>query len=641
MSSDAVDAKEIAARTPAGPQMLEAILDNAVNAIITIDVDGTILTANPAAVHTFGYPLDELIGGDITMLMPEPHRSRHDDYIKRYIATGTPRIIGIGREVEGQRKDGSLFPMHLSVSQFVVDGQRYFAGIVADLTDNKRRAVLAATVFDHIPDAIIVTDIDRRVLQCNSAFQRIFGWQEAEVVGESSALFFADQADFETVRARELSETGNTHEPLNLQLRRKSGEVFPTNTVTACIREGGRSVGYICIVRDITVELERETALRKAQRMEAYGQLTGGVAHDFNNLLTIIMGNQELLEMRLRDERDRALLKRAQDAAAMGARLTNRLLTFARRRHLEPTVVHLNDQINGLVELLRRTIGEPIRLQCRLAGDLRTIRADPSEIENAVLNLALNARDAMPDGGELVLETRNAVFQPGDEIDRGGIPAGRYVQLAVSDTGTGMTQDVLSRAFEPFFTTKEPGRGTGLGLSTIYGFVKQSGGHITIYSEPGLGTTVNLYLPAADGEALASSASTRPEAEARARAETVLVVEDNPDVCDVSMARLQSMGFKVLEASDAQSAISILKSGRQVDLVFSDIVMSGGMSGFDLVRWIDANMSHLKVLLTSGFSPDIARAEDESSVRKLRVLRKPYSRAELDEAISAILAEHE
>ena len=370
--------------------------------------------------------------------------------------------------------------------------------------------------------------------------------------------------------------------------------------------------------------------------MEAYGQLTGGVAHDFNNLLTIIMGNQELLEMRLKDERDRTLLKRAQDAAEMGARLTNRLLTFARRRQLEPIVVHLNDQISGLVELLRRTIGEPIRLVCRLSPDLRTVRADPSEIENAVLNLSINARDAMSNGGELVVETSNASFGPGDEAAAGGVPPGEYVRLSVSDTGCGMTAEVLARAFEPFFTTKEPGRGTGLGLSTIYGFVKQSGGHITIYSEPGRGTTVNLYLPCADAKLSAVSRPADPGAPLAPRSETVLVVEDNHDVRDVSVARLKSLGFKVLEADSGRAAINVLRSGAKVDLVFSDIVMAGGMSGFDLARWIGGNVPGMKVLLTSGFSPEVAHAE-EGSDRKLRILRKPYSRAELSEAIGEAL----
>jgi nitrogen-specific signal transduction histidine kinase/CheY-like chemotaxis protein len=430
----------------------------------------------------------------------------------------------------------------------------------------------------------------------------------------------------------------DTHVPIDIRFRRRSGEVFPTKTVTAEIKEpSGRCMGFVCIIRDITREVEREDALRKAQRMEAYGQLTGGVAHDFNNLLTIIMGNQELLEMRLRDERERALLKRAQDAAAMGARLTNRLLTFARRRQLEPIIVHLNEQISGLAELLRRTLGEPIRLTCRLAPDLRTVRADPSEIENAVLNLAINARDAMAIGGELIVETANTSFEAGDEIVSGGVPAGDYVRLSVSDTGAGMAPEVLSRAFEPFFTTKEPGRGTGLGLSTVYGFVKQSGGHITIYSEPGRGTTVNLYLPCADGKVASDGPSIRRVVAPAPRTETILVVEDNPEVRDVSVARLKSLGFGVLEAHSGPSAIEILNAGARVDLVFSDIVMSGGMSGFDLARWLSKSMPAMKMLLTSGFSPEVARS-DKAAVPTLRILRKPYTRAELEEAIIETLA---
>ena len=629
----------------AGPQMLTAILDNAVNAIVAIDETGIIRKVNPAATRLFGHREADMLGQRIEMLMPEPHRSRHDGYIKRYLATGTAHIIGIGREVEGLRSDGSTFPMHLSVSTFEAGGRRYFAGVIVDLTDSTRKAVLASTVFDHIPDGLVITDCERRVIQCNAAFLRIFGWEEKELIGRCSSALYADPADFERIRASELSPEGDTHEPIDIMFRRRDGTVFPTRTVTAAIRErhfhsGGevatpatsRCIGFVCIIRDVTREMEREAALRKAQRMEAYGQLTGGVAHDFNNLLTIIMGNQELLELRLKDERERLLLKRAQDAAMMGARLTNRLLTFARRRQLEPTVVHLNDQISGLVELLRRTIGEPIRLDYRLAPDLWTVRVDPSEVENAVLNLAINARDAMPDGGRLVVETSNASFAEGDEAISGGVPPGDYVRLSVSDNGHGMSKEVLARAFEPFFTTKEPGRGTGLGLSTIYGFVKQSGGHISIYSEPGRGTTVNLYLPCVDDGAAAAQRPARAETAPALRSETILVVEDNPDVRAVAVARLRSLGFAVIEAGGGANAIEILRSGAHVDLVFSDVVMAGGMSGYDLARWAKEHVPLVKVVLTTGYAAE-ETSRDPAELGDRPILRKPYQRSELAVAL--------
>jgi len=370
--------------------------------------------------------------------------------------------------------------------------------------------------------------------------------------------------------------------------------------------------------------------------MEAIGQLTGGIAHDFNNLLTIITGNLELLEMEIESDEQRDLLARANDAALMGARLTNRLLTFARRRRLEPVVLDLNDQVLSMAELLRRTLGETIALSTLLAPRLWSVRADPSEIENAVLNLAINARDAMPAGGKLVLETKNVVLDERDVATEVGVQPGDYVRLSVSDTGVGMSPEVLARVFEPFFTTKEPGKGTGLGLSGLYGFVKQSGGHVTVYSEVGKGTTVNLYLPRVTSELEAAKTARGETSAVPLAVETILLVEDNAEVRRVSARRVRNLGYTVIEAENAVGAIEVLKSGAKIDLVFSDVVMPGGMSGFDLARWAQQNMSSVRVLLTSGFAEDVARA-GEATAPDLEILRKPYTAADLARALRVAL----
>ncbi len=284
-------------------------------------------------------------------------------------------------------------------------------------------------------------------------------------------------------------------DPLRLNFRRKNGEVFPGEIIATIIRDKNRNVlGTMKLIRDITQQSKQEDALRQAQRMDALGQLTGGIAHDFNNLLTIIIGNHELLDENPDGKQSRKHLRRANEAAQMGARLTSRLLSFSRQRKLEPTVIKLNEQILNMMDLLHRSLGETIELTTALDGDLWAVRADPSEIENAVLNLAINARDAMPQGGRLVVETQNVNLAPDDDLREYGLNPGEYVRLTVSDTGCGMPPEVITRAFEPFFTTKG-GHGTGLGLASIYGFVKQSGGNATIYSELGRGTMVNLYLP--------------------------------------------------------------------------------------------------------------------------------------------------
>jgi len=637
---DMAEPAQVPIEPSAGPEMLTAILQTAVGAIITIDEHGIIQIANPACVRMFGYSLEELNGHNVSKLMPAPHGARHDAYVRRHVETGEKRIIGIGRELEGLRKDGSTFWMHLSVSAFTVEGRSYFAGTIIDLDERKRREALMASVFDHIPDGLLITDLDRRVLECNSAFSRIFGYMPTEIHGRSARVLFSEGSGFDriaTAEERLLESAVDSHAPFELELIRKSGEVFPSLTVVAAVRDPiGRAIAMVAIIRDVTHERAQAAALSKAQRLEAYGQLTGGIAHDFNNLLTIISGNQELLELRLKDERDRILLKRAQDAAEMGARLTARLSTFARRRKLEPVVVNLNDLVLGMAELLRRTLGEPIQMSSVLASSLWSTKADPSEIENAILNLAINARDAMPRGGKLIIETRNV---SGADLSRevpSDLPAIDYVCVAVADTGSGMSKEVLAHAFEPFFTTKEPGRGTGLGLSTIYGFAKQSGGCATIYSEVGRGTVINIYLPRADRVPSASMPPSSAPETLSARGRTILVVEDNPEVREVTIARLNELGFAVTAAESGPAAVALLEAGTTFDLVFSDVVMAGGMSGFDVAKWIEENKPGLKVLLTSGFVTEFAK-RGHLPEASLKVLQKPYGRSELAAALRDVL----
>jgi PAS domain S-box-containing protein len=520
-------------------------------------------------------------------------------------------------------------------------------------------------------EAIVSIDEAQRITIFNDGAEAIFGYRREEVIGERLDILlperfrnghaghvrsFGDQ----TASARRMAERQSIFG------RRKDGSEFPAEASIAKLEIDGERT-FTVVLRDITerkrvehllsesnADLERRVAERTAeleaeirrreetqarlvrtQRMEAFGQLTGGVAHDFNNLLTVITGNLELLEMRLENEKDRLLLKRAHDAAEMGARLTSRLLTFARRRQYASTRLDLNEQIGGMVELLRRTLGEHIELKTRLAPDIWPVHADPSEIENAVLNLAINSRDAMPKGGRLIIETANAVA---DEDQIGTIvkvPAGEYVRLAVSDTGHGMAPEVLVRAFEPFFTTKPPGRGTGLGLSTIYGFVQELGGTAAIYSEPGRGTTVSLYLPRAKGGPVTAPEPVSGPIPA-AEGETVLLVEDNAEVRMVTRSRLEELGYRVIEAENGPEAVAILGRGTPVDLVFSDVVMPGGMSGFDVARFVAAERPDVRTLLTSGYAEDVLRGE-QADAAALRILRKPYNRADLARAIRRIL----
>jgi CheY-like chemotaxis protein len=321
----------------------------------------------------------------------------------------------------------------------------------------------------------------------------------------------------------------------------------------------------------------------------------------------------------------------------MASRLTSRLLTFARRRRLEARVLDLNELVLGMAEIVQRTIGAHISLSAILAPGIWLTQADPSEVENAVLNLVINARDAMPKGGRVVIETRNIKFGNGDEEVLPGLRKGHFVVVSVSDTGAGMPPDIASRAFEPFFTTKPMGRGTGLGLSTIYGFAHQSGGHVTLYSEVGKGTTVSLYLPRNMDGAIETTSHEEAQAPMAENSETILVVEDNPDVREVTLQRVDALGYVVLEAASGPEAIRLLKANPEIQLVFSDVVMPGGMSGYDVAHWVAEHKPDVPVVLTSGFAEG-ASGQLEGAPNARAMLRKPYSRVELATVLNSVLS---
>ncbi len=508
-------------------------------------------------------------------------------------------------------------------------------------------------------DAIIALDDELRVTLFNDGAATVFGYTPSEVIGQPLDILIPDRlrrkhaghvADFSNspVAAKKMGERAE------IFARRKDGSEFSAEASIAKQVVDGRKA-YMVVVRDVTERKAAEAALASAnselearvadrtraleaeirrreeahaaliqsQRMEAFGQLTGGVAHDFNNLLTIISGNLELLSDTVHSGSEAALLKRASDAADMGASLTRRLLTFARRRRLTPQVLDVNEMILNLTQLLQRSLGGAIALTTLLEGNVGRTRADPSELENAILNLAINARDAMPSGGNLVIESRNATtFEAGMPGD------GAFVLISVSDTGHGMPPEVIERAFEPFFTTKEPGRGTGLGLSTIYGFAEQSGGHVAIQSEPGKGTTINLYLPHAEETCERQSEAAEP-APLSENSEVVLVVEDNAEVREVTMQRVEGLGYVALEAENGAAALRMLEAGEDVQVVLSDVVMPGGVSGYDLVRWIREHAPAIKVLLTTGYAAE----ETQPGAAEVAILRKPYKRADLAVAL--------
>jgi PAS domain S-box-containing protein len=384
--------------------------------------------------------------------------------------------------------------------------------------------------------------------------------------------------------------------------------------------------------------VEAQEALRQAQKMEAVGQLTGGVAHDFNNLLTIIIGNLDLLRRRLPDDAGRVqyLADNALQGARRAATLTQRLLAFARRQPLQPKPLSVNQVVMGMSDMLSRALGEQVDVQTVLSGGLWTVEADVAELESALLNLAVNARDAMPGGGKLTIETANAHLDEHYASHQAEVAPGYYVMVSVSDTGTGMPKEVLDRVFEPFFTTKEVGQGTGLGLSQVYGFVKQSGGHVKAYSEVGEGTSLKIYLPRLSGQAEPVAEVREPLVPQGAGDETVLVVEDDHDVRAFSVAVLLELGYRVLEAPDGPAALRLLESGQRVDVLFTDVVLPGGMTGRDLADAVLPTRPGLKVLYTSGYSRNAIVHQGRLDAG-VQLIGKPFTAADLASRLRALL----
>ena len=648
---------------------LSDVLDGAEDAIITTDEHQNITLFNRGAERVFGYSAGEAIGRNLKLLLPTKVADTHQKFVDDFARSPQQaRRMGERGAVAGRRKDGSEFPAEVSISKSVLaDGTTYTA-ILRDITDRVKADQLLRDREQRLSMALEVGQMG--VFQNNEAHgtidldataRKLLDWPPEETrIDSLLARIHPDDRDDVMARFERARRNGGS-DSFEFRLRRQDGSyTWILSHGVLQIDSAGRPLRSVGILRDVTErksveqalearvaertallkeEIERreeaQTALVRSQKLQAVGELAGGIAHDFNNLLTVITGNLELLGFRQLDDKARDHLRRADEAAKMGARLAGRLLAIGRNQRLQPVALDLNEIAKSMSDVLKRTLGDAISIETSFAANLWHATADISEVENAILNLAVNARDAMPHGGKLVIKTENTSLGPDDVVGEAGLKPGDYVLLSVADTGAGMPPEVLARVFEPYFTTKEAGRGTGLGLSTIYGFAKQVGGHLTIYSEIGKGTSVKLYLPRS-GEAAAAETRAAASPQMQAEGETILVVEDNADVRDVTVKRLDMLGYRVLIAENAPRAIETLKAGSKIDLVFSDVMMPGGMSGFDLANWIRANRPEIKVLLTSGFTGEIAR-NGEKAAADIEVLRKPYATADLARAVRETL----
>jgi PAS domain S-box-containing protein len=489
-------------------------------------------------------------------------------------------------------------------------------------------------IFDTSLDLILVVDKRGEFLRVSPSSLAILGYAPDEMIGRNGTTFVHPD-DLESTRGEmRLARHGGLSRTFQSRYMHKDGYPVPLAWTGLWSEPDGQ---YFFIGRDMSERIALESQLRQSQKMEAVGQLTGGVAHDFNNLLTVIIGMTELLSDAIGDNPLLGPTVRAIDeAASRGAQLTQRMLAFARKQPLQARNIDLNEIVTRAGGMLQRTIGEDIHVKLSLEANLWPALADPSQIEDVILNLAVNARDAMPNGGDLLIETVNTHLDEHYAAQNLEVNAGDYVSVVVTDSGSGMPPEVVERVFEPFFTTKEVGKGTGLGLSMVYGFVKQSRGHVKVYSEVGHGTSIKLYLPRAEVPAVeAAQANARPTANPGG-SESILVVEDSPTVRSMSAGILRALGYRVREAEDGVTALAILKQPDEIDLLFTDLIMPNGIDGQELWRQARALRPGLKALFTSGYSEQFLKGRGATEAG-VPLLNKPYRTRALAEAVRGVL----
>lgn len=619
---------------------LQGVIDAAPFAIIVPDHDYVVRVWSRGAERIFGYTADEIVGRRYP-LVPDGGWPEFERLFRR-VAEGE---VQSDVEVTRQAKDGRLvdirfYGVPLRDPDGVIRSNLY---TLIDITEEKRNrdklneaTTELAALIQAAPVAIQVFDPEGRVQLWNPAAAELFGYTIEEAVGKYPP-YLAPEDMPEFFASLQRLRNGERLEGQELRRRRRDGRILELRLSGAVVRDAEGAIrAYIGVIIDMTDRNLIERQFHRAQRLESVGQLTGGLAHDFNNLLGIIVGNLELLT----DDIDvqnplRPLVDAALEASLRGAELNKSLLAFSRQQQLEPRLVEVNGVVEGMTKLLRRTLGEHIEIELHTSPDLWPTLIDRAQLESAIVNLAVNARDAMPEGGRLTLETANKTLDESYVAQNPEARPGDYVMLAVTDSGTGMSTEVMARVFEPFFTTKEVGKGSGLGLSMVYGFVKQSNGHVKIYSEVKRGTTIRLYLPRAATEGTPSVVPAAETANAAGDA-TILVVEDNEGLRRVTVLELSRLGYRTLEADGAEAALAILGGEVQVDLLFSDVVMPGGMDGFALAREAVRRRPGLRVLLTSGF-PERAAQRADKTAAPWRVLSKPYRRQDLARMLTETL----
>jgi len=618
------------------------LFETSLDLILITNRTGTLTRVSPSSLAILGYRPDEMIG----------HSGA--EFIYEADLEGTRNEMRLARKGRQTRnfetryvhKGGRIVPLTWSGVWSEPEQKHFFFG--RDMTERnaaeekleKARAFFNS-IMESLPAMLLVkTAVDGKVALVNSAAEELLGYDRNEMIGKTITDLFPEQDakimllhDKQALLMDKPVENEYNLTTRKLGVRRLRMKKFPL------LEEQGNTQYIVAFAEDVTVQRQTEDQLFQAQKMEAVGQLTGGLAHDFNNLLAVIIGNLDIMaELAPSSPEHAELGAAALEAALSGAELTRRLLAFARRQPLKPEEVNANELVSGITRLLARTLGEDIKITLDLDPATKPVFVDRIQLETAITNLANNARDAMPAGGQLFVATRNGYLDR-DYIEKHPeVEFGEYVTIEISDTGQGMAPEVVERIFEPFYTTKGVGKGTGLGLSMVFGFLKQSAGHVSVYSEPGLGTTFRLYLQPSQSTSQTNVVVEAPSLQPDYKnEEIVLVVEDNPSLRTVVVRQLEAIGLRVLEAENAQMALGVLKDEPRVDLVFTDVVLPGNMDGYALARAIKEDYPNLKIIMTSGF-PGM-RFNETKLANGLPLLSKPYRKQDLVRMVREILDE--
>ena len=634
MAADITDRKEAERGLRESELRMRALLDASQDEILLLSTRGEVLAINKAAERRLAKRTGgaDPVGARLDQLLPPDQAELRMALVRQVAATAT--LVHCDTPIRSRWFEFWFYPV-LAPDKPVSEVAVY----AREITQQKKSQADLGKLFQAIqqsPTSVVITDRDGNIEYVNPKFTDVTGYTLAEAMGQNPRILKSGHTPPE-----QYADLWNTitsggvwrGEVLN---KKKNGELFWELASIAPVKEGENVTNFVAVKEDITERREMEEQLRQSQKMQAVGQLTGGIAHDFNNLLAIVIGNLQLLQERLRgDTKAREYLDDALWSAKRGGELTHRLLAFARKQPLKPAVIDLNVVVQGMTELLRRTLGMGIRIEESLAPDLWKAVADRGELERALVNLAVNSRDAMRSDGTLSLETHNALLDDDYAEQYEEVTPGEYVLLAVTDTGTGMSPETVQRVFEPFFTTKEVGQGSGLGLSMVYGFVKQSGGHISIYSRIGQGTSVKVYLPRAPSSP-ARPEELLPEMTPEGFGEkVVLVVEDEAKLRKVAVKMLQRLGLQSMQAETAKDALELLADAH-VDVLFTDIELPGGMNGTELADVAHHLYPKLKVLFTTGYAR-------ETTLQKRGLqecapwLLKPYSHQDLGRELKALL----